>query len=68
MFISSRFYMHVVIVLVYVNLTEENTTEVKYIHLCVTPMTIANKRNVSEGLSENCSYCLLTQVTPVTAN
>ena len=35
---------------------------------CMTPMIIANRRNVSEGLSDNCSYCLLTQVTPVIAN
>ena len=51
--------MHVVIIVVYINLTEENTMEVKYIHLCVTLMTTANKRNVCAAVSENYSYCLL---------
>ena len=46
-----------------------NTMEIEYIYTCcMTPMIIANRRSVSEGLNENCSYCLLTQVTPVIAN
>ena len=51
--------MHVVIIVVYINLTYENTMEVKYIHLCVTLMTIVNKINVCDTLSEKYSYCLL---------
>ena len=35
----------------------------------MTPMIIANREKCEvKGLSENCSYCLLTQVTPVIAN
>ena len=44
-----------------------NTMEIEYT-CCVTPMIIANRRMWGEALSENCSYCLLTQVMPVIAN
>ena len=41
-----------------------NTMEIEYIYTCcMTPVIIANRRNVSGGLSENCSYCLLTSDT-----